>query len=71
MIGVPERVQVNVLDGGDQGVVVRVGVGFTGFDMPFSTPFFLFADPTTAPTITARRAKKPTVMIIVIPLFVR
>ena len=76
MVGIstPERVQVNVLDDKFDGVtlgvvVVRVGVAFAGFDvLPFSLLFFF--DPTTAPTITARRAMK-TMSMIIIPLFVR
>jgi len=73
-IGAPERVivQVNVLDVkyvGFEKVCTPEGSAEVLIGL-FSLLFFLFFDPKTAPTITARRAKNPMIMIIS-PLFVR
>jgi hypothetical protein len=75
--GTPERVivQLNVLDvkfAGIAELVCDIEFVVCELDVPsgLTLPLLFFFDPITAPTITARRAKKPMIMII-IPLFVR
>ncbi len=74
MVSVPPGgVQVNVLDGGTVDITAGFELGYCKIVVIGPSPFllfFFFVDPTAAPTITARRAKKPMIMII-IPFFVR